>query len=129
MSGPRRTFIVRASDSHLGSALEQQPLTGITVLDLGQIYNGPYCGYLLAMAGARVIKVEPPGGERMRGSGDILVSYPFMMLNGNKGAVTLNLKSDAGRELLRGLARRADVLLEKLSRRAPSTAMALARSR
>ena len=107
--------MVCASDSHLGSPLEQQPLTGITVLDLGQIYNGPYCGYLLAMAGARVIKVEPPGGERMRGSGDTLVSYPFMMLNGNKETVTLNLKSETGREVLRGLARRADVLLENFA--------------
>ena len=92
------------------------PLAGITVLDLGQIYNGPYCGYLLAMAGARVIKVEPPGGETMRGrAGAQLASYPFMMLNGNKETVTLNLKSDAGRELLLGLAAKADVLLENFS--------------
>ncbi|MCY3622778.1 MAG: CoA transferase [Gammaproteobacteria bacterium] len=95
--------------------MEQQPLTGTTVLDLGQIYNGPYCGYLLAMAGARVIKVEPPGGERMRGREDTVVSYPFMMLNGNKETVTLNLKSDTGREVLRGLVRRADVLLENFA--------------
>ena len=92
------------------------PLSGITVLDLGQIYNGPYCGYLLAMAGARVIKVEPPGGENMRGRADRpLASYPFMMLNGNKETVTLNLKSERGKELLRGLAARADVLLENFS--------------
>lgn len=94
--------------------MEHQPLAGITVLDLGQIYNGPYCGYLLAMAGARVIKVEPPGGERMRGRGT-LVSYPFMMLNGNKETVTLNFKSDAGRDVLRNLARHADVLLENFA--------------
>ena len=102
-------------DSQLGSQLKQQPLTGITVLDLGQIYNGPYCGYLLAMAGARVIKVEPPGGEAMRGRSDPPLSYPFMMLNGNKETVTLNLKSDAGREVLRNLARHADVLLENFA--------------
>jgi len=48
----------------------------------------------------------------MRGSGDTLLSYPFMTLNGNKETVTLNLKSETGREVLRGLARRADVLLE-----------------
>ena len=94
--------------------MEHQPLAGITVLDLGQIYNGPYCGYLLSMAGARVIKVEPPGGERMRGRGT-LVSYPFMMLNGNKETVTLNYEADAGRELLRNLARHADVLLENFA--------------
>ena len=92
------------------------PLAGFTVLDLGQIYNGPYCGYLLAMSGARVIKVEPPGGERMRGRTDRpLASYAFMMLNGNKETVTLNLKSERGRELLRGLAAKADVLLENFS--------------
>ena len=92
------------------------PLAGITVLDLGQIYNGPYCGYLLAMAGARVIKIEPPGGENMRGRADRpLASYPFMMLNGNKETITLNLKSERGKELLRGLAAQADVLLENFS--------------
>ena len=92
------------------------PLTGITVLDLGQIYNGPYCGYLLAMSGARVVKVEPPGGETLRGrAAGPLSSYPFMMLNGNKEAVTLNLKSEAGKDLLRRLAARADVLLENFS--------------
>ena len=92
------------------------PLAGTTVLDLGQIYNGPYCGYLLAMAGARVVKVEPPGGEAMRGRGDRpLASYPFMMLNGNKQSITLNLKTERGRELLRGLAAKADVLLENFS--------------
>ena len=91
------------------------PLAGITVVDLGQIYNGPYCGYLLAMAGARVIKVEPPGGEVTRGRNTPAGSYAFLMLNGNKECVTLNLKSDRGRSLLRGLAARADVLLENFS--------------
>ena len=42
------------------------PLDGVTVVDLGQIYNGPYCSFLLAMAGARVIKIETPGGEHLR---------------------------------------------------------------
>ena len=98
------------------TATQAVPLAGITVLDLGQIYNGPYGGYLLAMAGARVVKVEPPGGETMRGRGGAsLASYPFMMLNGNKESVTLNLKSERGRDLLRGLAANADVLLENFS--------------
>ena len=39
-----------------------QPLAGVTVLDLGHIYNGPYAGFMLAMAGARVIKIEPLKG-------------------------------------------------------------------
>ena len=94
----------------------EAPLEGITVLDLGQIYNGPYCGYLLAMAGARVIKVEPPTGEGMRGrGGGGLASYPFMMLNGNKETVTLNLKHERGRDLLKRLVQHADVLLENFS--------------
>ena len=108
---------VKAASSTLGEdeAPIARPLAGVTVLDLGQIYNGPYCGYLLAMAGARVVKVEPPGGEGMRGRGAVIASYPFMMLNGNKETVTLNLKSAAGRDLLRRLAARADVLLENFS--------------
>ena len=93
--------------------MSEQPLDGITVLDLGQIYNGPYCGYLLAMSGARVIKVESPRGETLRGadfaSGE---GYPFCMLNGNKETITLNLKSPRGQELLKRLVLKADVLLE-----------------
>ena len=92
------------------------PLKGVTVLDLGQIYNGPYCGYLLAMSGARVIKVEAPAGEgmRSRSPGDN-PSYAFNMLNGNKQTITVNLKSNRGRELLKRLAKRADVLLENFA--------------
>ena len=45
---------------HIAKAIlmQEQPLSGMTVLDFGQVYNGPYCGFLLAQAGARVIKVE-----------------------------------------------------------------------
>ncbi len=39
------------------------PLQGITVIDLSHIYNGPYATFMMAMAGARVIKIEPPNGE------------------------------------------------------------------
>lgn len=93
--------------------MNPQPLNGITVLDFGQIYNGPYCGYLLAMSGARVIKVEPPDGETMRSSqdGDDEV-YPFCMLNGNKEMITLNIKSSQGQSLLKQLIKEIDVLLE-----------------
>ena len=95
------------------SSSQKQPLDGVTVLDMGQIYNGPYCGYLLAMSGARVIKIESPIGETLRGaerqSGE---GYPFFMLNGNKETITLNLKSERGQELLKGLVEKADVLLE-----------------
>jgi CoA:oxalate CoA-transferase len=92
------------------------PLSGITVLDLGQIYNGPYCGFLLAMAGARVIKIEPRGGENLRrrttvGGGAI----PFAMLNSNKEFATLNLKLRRGQELLFEMASRADILVENFA--------------
>ena len=91
----------------------RQPLEGITVLDMGQIYNGPYCGYLLAMAGARVIKIESPIGETLRGAERATgEGYPFCMLNGNKETITLNLKSEKGQSLLKGLTKEADVLLE-----------------
>ena len=42
------------------------PMEGLVVIDLTQIYNGPYATYLMALAGATVIKVEPPGGEPLR---------------------------------------------------------------
>jgi crotonobetainyl-CoA:carnitine CoA-transferase CaiB-like acyl-CoA transferase len=98
-------------------ATRPPPLTGVTVIDFGQVYQGPYAGLLLAKAGANVIKVEPPTGEPLRvreavGGG---ASLPLAMLNSNKRAITLNLKSPRGVELLKGLAARADVLLENFA--------------
>ena len=74
------------------------PLAGLRVLDLGRIYQGPWCGTLLALAGAEVIKVEEPSGEPARGS-QAGTTVPFAMLNSNKLAVTLNFKDERGREL------------------------------
>lgn len=92
------------------------PLEGITVVDLGQIYNGPYCTFLMATAGARVIKIEPHGGEHLRRRGVVGgAALPFAMLNANKESVTLNLKSERGKALLKQMARRADVLLENFA--------------
>ena len=51
-------------------ASDKGSLAGITVLDLGQVYNGPYATFLMAMAGARVIKVESLTGEILRGRGE-----------------------------------------------------------
>jgi crotonobetainyl-CoA:carnitine CoA-transferase CaiB-like acyl-CoA transferase len=84
------------------------PLQGVLVLDLGQIYQGPYAGLLLAMAGARVIKVERRGGEPLRGRGP---SLPYVMLNSTKEAVTVDLKKPEGVELVRRLAAKAHVVL------------------
>ena len=90
------------------------PLAGITVLDLGQVYQGPYAGFLMAQAGATVIKVEPPNGEPVRHRTRISKgnAVPFAMLNANKRNISLNLKSPEGKQLLKGLAARADVLIE-----------------
>jgi CoA:oxalate CoA-transferase len=92
------------------------PLAGITVIDLSHVYNGPYATFLMAMAGAEVIKVEPPGGEHLRSRGDMGgAALPFAMLNSNKQTVTLNLKTEEGRDLLRQMAERADILVENFA--------------
>lgn len=92
------------------------PLEGLTVLDLTQIYNGPYATFLMAMGGANVIKVEPKTGENLRSRGDLGgVAYPFAMLNSNKKPVTLNLKTDAGKDLLREMVKKADILIENFA--------------
>jgi CoA:oxalate CoA-transferase len=96
--------------------MRDYPLKGVTVVDLGQIYNGPYCTFLMAMAGARVIKIETRGGENLRRRAVVGgAALPFAMLNSNKTFATLNLKSARGRELLMDMVGRADVLVENFS--------------
>ena len=89
------------------------PLQGIRVLDLTQIYNGPYATFLMAMAGADVIKVEPPGGEHLRrrnARGGAL--YPFKMLNPNKRSIMLDLKNPEDRAIFLELAATTDIVIE-----------------
>jgi CoA:oxalate CoA-transferase len=89
------------------------PLEGVKILDLGQIYNGPYATVLLGLAGAEVVKVEPHRGDLLRGREGLTGgSIPFIMLNANKKSITLDLKTSEGRDLLIELAQNADVLVE-----------------
>ncbi len=96
--------------------MKTQPLDGVTVLDFGQVYNGPYCGFLLAQAGARVIKVESLVGETLRARGaKSPASYPFALLNTNKECITLNIQSEDGQALLKRLAAEVDVVFENFA--------------
>jgi crotonobetainyl-CoA:carnitine CoA-transferase CaiB-like acyl-CoA transferase len=93
-----------------------QPLETVTVVDLGQIYNGAYATFLMAMAGARVIKIEPKEGEHLRRRASVGgAALPFAMLNSNKLSATLDLKSTRGLDLLFAMVKRADVLLENFA--------------
>src|SRR5437764_15428605 len=94
-----------------------RPLSDVTVIDFGQIFQGPYASLLLAKAGAFVIKIEPLHGEpgRRRAEPGKSATLPFAMLNQNKHAVTLNLKHERGRALLFRMVERADVLLENFA--------------
>ncbi len=96
--------------------MHSQPLEGVTVLDFGQVYNGPYCGFLLAQAGARVIKVESRAGETLRARGNSSpATYPFASLNANKECITLNIKSPGGQSLLKTLVKSVDVVFENFA--------------
>lgn len=85
------------------------------MLDLGQIYNGPYCGLLLAFMGARVLKIESPEGDIVRRRKRDVEPYPLVMLNSNKESVVLDLKHPSGKALFLRLARRADVVVENFA--------------
>src|SRR5882762_2593336 len=93
----------------------RRPLDGMLVLDLGQIYNGPYCGLLLGFMGARVLKIEGPEGDIVRRRKREVEPYPLVMLNSNKESVVLDLKHPDGKSLFLRLARKADVLVENFA--------------
>jgi len=90
-------------------------LDGVTVLDLTQVLAGPYCSMLLADMGADVIKIERPGsGDDSRHNYPIIdgESAYFMNLNRNKRGITLDLKSERGKEIFRQLVAQSDIVLE-----------------
>jgi crotonobetainyl-CoA:carnitine CoA-transferase CaiB-like acyl-CoA transferase len=93
------------------------PLAGVRVLDVSQVMAGPFASMLLGDLGADVIKIEPPkGGDQTRGAMGFKLkgndSMGFLNLNRNKRSVALNLKSEAGRELMLRLVKDADILVE-----------------
>lgn len=90
------------------------PLTGLRVLDLTRVLSGPFCTALLGDLGAEVLKVEAPEGDSIRGQGAMKqgLSTYFAQFNRNKRSIVLDLRQDAGKEVLARLIARSDVLVE-----------------
>ena len=92
------------------------PLQGLTVIELAHIMAGPVCGRMLADMGADVIKVERvPEGDAARGFAPPLIdgeSAAFMMMNRNKRGIAVNLKAEAGRDIVLRLLKGADIVIE-----------------
>lgn len=92
--------------------MPNQPLDDIEVLDFGQLYNGPYCSLMLSYLGADVIKIEPPHGETLRSRVDEGEPPEMVMMNSSKEGITLNLKSERGKQMLKELVKDTDILVE-----------------
>ena len=95
------------------------PLAGIRVIDITNVLAGPFCSYQLALLGADVIKAETPGtGDLARQLGadpalsKIHMGVSFLAQNAGKKSITVNLKSEGGKEIFRRLVKSADVVVE-----------------
>ena len=92
-----------------------KPLAGVRVVDLSRIVAGPYCTQQMADLGAEVIKVEPPGGDDTRRFGPPFLGDDatyYFSINRGKRSIAINLKNDAGKEIIYDLVRDADVVVE-----------------
>lgn len=91
-----------------------KPLQGLRVIELGQLLAGPFAGSMLGYFGAEVIKVEPPGGDPMRNWREVKegTSLWWRSLARNKKCISLDLKTERGRELVRQLMLDADIVIE-----------------
>ncbi|WP_279638388.1 CoA transferase [Kitasatospora cineracea] len=110
----------------LGSG--EGPLGGVRVVEIARRVQGPVAGRVLALLGAEVVRVEPVGGDPLRGvppmtvaggggvaGGGVAVSARFAALNRGKGVLEADLRSAEGRSAVRELLRRSDVLLHSLA--------------
>lgn len=91
------------------------PLHGHRILDVSRVLAGPFCSMILGDLGAEVIKVEPPEGDVTRTWGPPFLqdtSGYYLSVNRNKRSVSIDLKTDEGREIVTQLARSSDVFLE-----------------
>lgn len=89
------------------------PLTGIRVVEMGQLIAGPFCGQLLGDMGAEVVKIEPPGGgDPMRDWGQGEPKTWWRVIARNKYSVALDLRSPEGQADARALIGQADILIE-----------------
>jgi CoA:oxalate CoA-transferase len=96
-------------------ARKSGPLAGLTVIELCQALSGPYACLMLSDMGARVIKIEKPGGDDSRGMPPHFLqgtSTYFMAINRGKESMVLDLKQPAQRDLLLKLAAQADIVVE-----------------
>ncbi len=94
---------------------EHAALENLVVLDLCRVIAGPFCGAMLADLGATVIKIERPGGgDDARAYAPYLngESLYYSNLNRNKYGITLDMKQEAGKDILRELVKKADILIE-----------------
>jgi formyl-CoA transferase len=90
--------------------VEEQLLEGITVIDAATYLAGPGASTILADFGARVIKIEPPGGDGYRALvGAYPVPYHWLLTSRNKRSLAMDLSKDAGQRLMHELVARADV--------------------
>lgn len=95
--------------------MPRDSLTGVRVIDFSHVLAGPVCSMTLADLGAHVVKIEPPDGEIGRRIGPPWIkgeSPAFISVNRNKYSVAIDLKSEAGRQAVRRMVRKADVLVE-----------------
>jgi CoA:oxalate CoA-transferase len=92
-----------------------KPLENIKVLDLTRVLAGPYCTMLLSDLGAEVVKVEMPGcGDDSRTFGPFVngKSLYFVSINKEKKSISLNLKSEKGKQIIREMVKKFDVVVE-----------------
>ena len=91
-----------------------KPLQGLRVIELGQLLAGPFAGCMLGYFGAEVIKIEPPGGDPIRNWRELKdgTSLWWRSLARNKKCISVDLKTDEGRDLVRQLLLTADIVIE-----------------